>query len=181
MRSIREIYKIGRGPSSSHTIGPERAAKVFAEKYPDADHFEVRLYHSLCMTGKGHGTDRVLEKTFSPNPVDVIFCKEAPEDVSHPNTMDFLAYSNEKLLGTMRAMSIGGGDIRIDGIPENPADEIYPENSFAEVEEFCRFRNMDLAEYVILNEGEEILDFLSEIWNQMKKTINEGLAAVKPV
>ena len=91
MKSIRSLYKIGRGPSSSHTIGPERAARQFRQAHPDAEAFRVTLYESLCKTGKGHGTDRVLYEVLAPLPTEVIFCEETPSDVTHPNTMDFAA------------------------------------------------------------------------------------------
>lgn len=177
MKSIREIYKIGKGPSSSHTIGPERAAKIFREAYPEADRFQVKLYESLCKTGKGHGTDRVLHEVLAPIPTEVLFCEETPPDVTHPNTLDFTAYQNGEICGTMRALSVGGGDIRIEGQTEPEDSEIYPENTFAEVEQFCRFRNLDLAEYVEFNEGSEIWDFLRTIWQAMKQSIQDGLHA----
>lgn len=177
MKSIREIYKIGKGPSSSHTIGPERAAKIFREAYPEADKFQVKLYESLCKTGKGHGTDRVLHEVLTPIPTEVLFCEETPPDVTHPNTLDFTAYQNGEICGTMRALSVGGGDIRIEGQTEPEDSEIYPENTFAEVEQFCRFRNLDLAEYVEFNEGSEIWDFLRTIWQAMKQSIQDGLHA----
>ena len=177
MKSIREIYKIGKGPSSSHTIGPERAAKIFREEHPEADAFQVKLYESLCKTGKGHGTDRVLYEVLSPIPTDVVFCEETPSDVTHPNTMDFAAYRGGELCGTMRAVSVGGGDIRIEGQEELEPPEIYPENTFAEVEQFCRFRNLNLAEYVEFNEGSDIWNFLDTVWQAMKRSVQEGLHA----
>ena len=175
MRSVKEVFKIGRGPSSSHTMGPEKAAQIFKTEHPDADAFQVRLYGSLCKTGKGHGTDRVLYETLAPVPTEVIFCKETPEDVTHPNTMDFTALRDGQPVDVMRAESIGGGDIRIPGRDEGRAEEVYPENSFAEVLEFCQFRTLDLAEYVELTEGPEIRDYLRVVWEQMKTTIREGL------
>ncbi len=177
MKSIREIYKIGKGPSSSHTMGPERAAKLFLKEQPEADRFEAVLYGSLSKTGKGHGTDRVLHETFAPLPVEVIFSEETPENVSHPNTMDLKAFRGNDLLGEIRVQSVGGGDIRIEGRPEDVREEVYPENSFAEVQEFCRYRGLDLAEYVDLTEGKEIREYLRAVWAQMKKTVEEGLQA----
>ena len=177
MKSIREIYKIGKGPSSSHTIGPERAGLRFKERNPDADAFQVKLYGSLCKTGKGHGSDRVLYEVLSPIPTDVLFCEEAPEGVTHPNTMDFFALKNDQIVDTMRAISIGGGDIRVEGESDTESPEIYPENTFAEIEQFCRFRSLDLAEYVEFNEGTEIWDFLMTIWKAMKHSIEEGIQA----
>ncbi len=176
MKSIREIYKIGKGPSSSHTIGPERAAKKLKKRYPDADHYEVRLYESLCKTGKGHGTDRVLYEVLNPVSTDVIFCEESPEDITHPNTMDLFAYKEEQVIGSMRVISVGGGDIHVAGEAKAEQEEYYPENTFAEVEQFCRFRNLDLAEYVEFNEGEEIWEYLEKIWRVMKHSVEEGLS-----
>lgn len=176
MKSIRELYKIGKGPSSSHTIGPERAARRFRETHPDADAFQVRLYESLCKTGKGHGTDRVLHEVLSPIPTKVVFCEETPPDVTHPNTMDFLAFQGGEVVDTARVISVGGGDIQFADLEEETA-EVYPENSFAEVEQFCRFRSLDLAEYVEFNEGHEIWPFLADIWQAMKQSVADGLAA----
>ena len=105
----------------------------------------------------------------------MIFCKETPEDVTHPNTMDFTALKDGQPIDVMRAESIGGGDIRIPGREEGRGEEVYPENSFAEVLEFCQFRTLDLAEYVELTEGPEIRDYLRVVWEQMKTTIREGL------
>ena len=175
MKSIRDIYKIGKGPSSSHTIGPERAAKLFKSEHPDADGFRVVLYGSLSKTGRGHGTDRVLQEVLSPLPTEIIFSEEMPHGVHHPNTMDFFAQKDGRDVDTMRVQSIGGGDIHIEGRDDLELPEIYPENSFAEVEQFCRFRGLDLAEYVEINEGEDIWEFLDEIWRTMKRSVEEGL------
>ncbi len=177
MKSIRDLYKIGKGPSSSHTIGPERAARLFLSLHPEADSFRVSLYGSLSKTGKGHGTDRVLLEVLFPFPTEVIFEQDQPEDVTHPNTLDFTALRQGDVCGTLRVESVGGGEIRVSREVMEPLPEIYPENSFAEVEQFCRFRGLDLAEYVELNEGPEIWDFLAEIWAVMKQSIAEGLKA----
>ena len=177
MKSIREIFKIGKGPSSSHTIGPERAAIHFRSLYPGADAFQVDLFGSLSKTGKGHGTDRVLREVLSPLPTEIVFRKDLPEDVRHPNTMDFTAWKDGAVLGTLRVESIGGGDIRFEGHAGEELPEVYPENSFAEIAQFCRFRGLDLAEYVEINEGDDIWDFLSSIWDVMKQSVREGLAA----
>ena len=175
MKSIREIYKIGKGPSSSHTIGPERAATLFRQQNPQADAFRVKLYGSLSKTGKGHGTDRVLLEVLSPLPTEILFCGDLPN--THPNTMDFEALKDGTVCASMRVESIGGGDIHIPGQELLEAPEVYPENSFAEIEQFCRFRGLDLAEYVEITEGEDIWEFLAVIWQTMKNTIAEGLEA----
>ena len=175
MKSIRSIYKIGKGPSSSHTMGPERAAKLFKERYPQADRFEVTLYGSLSKTGVGHGTDRVIREVLSPIPTEVIFSEET---LSHPNTLDLQAFLGKTELGALRVESIGGGDIRYAGQEAAAEEEIYVEHSFAEIADFCKWRYIDtLSEYVELNEGPEIWDFLMEVWQTMKNAISEGLAA----
>ncbi len=177
MKSIREIYKIGKGPSSSHTMGPERAAKHFKSLYPQAEAFRVVLYGSLSKTGIGHGTDRVIRQVLSPLSVEIEFSKETLTG-SHPNTLDFLAFQNGKELGRLRVESIGGGDIRIPGETTLDSPDIYPENSFAEIADFCKWRYIErLSDYVELNEGEEIWEFLSEVWQVMKQAITDGLAA----
>jgi len=177
MKSIREIYKIGKGPSSSHTMGPERAARLFREKYPEADAFRVVLYGSLSKTGVGHGTDRVIREVLSPLPTEIIFSKEVLTD-SHPNTLDFHALKSGEEIGFLRVESIGGGDIRFPGSKRRDSEEIYIEHSFAEIADFCKWRYIDkLSDYVELNEGPEIWDFLMEVWLTMKNAIAEGLEA----
>ncbi len=177
MKSIREIYKIGKGPSSSHTMGPERASKLFKEQYPQADAFRVILYGSLSKTGVGHGTDRVIREVLSPISTEIVFSKEELTD-SHPNTMDLFAMKDGQQIGTLRIESIGGGDIRVPGQNLLDTPEVYPENSFAEIADFCKWRYIDkLSDYVELNEGEEIWDFLMEVWQTMKQSIQDGLQA----
>ncbi len=177
VKSIREIYKIGKGPSSSHTMGPERAAKLFKEQYPQADSFRVILYGSLSKTGVGHGTDRVVREVLSPLPTEVVFSKEVLQN-SHPNTMDFIALKDGDEIGSLRVESIGGGDIRIPGQPKSDSDEVYIEHSFAEIADFCKWRYIGtLSEYVELNEGPEIWDFLMDVWLTMKQAIADGLSA----
>ena len=177
MKSIREIYKIGKGPSSSHTMGPERASRLFKEQYPQADAFRVILYGSLSKTGVGHGTDSVIREVLSPLPTEIVFSKETLEG-SHPNTMDLFALQNGAQIGKLRIESIGGGDIRVPGETLLDTPEVYPENSFAEIADFCKWRYIDkLSDYVELNEGAEIWDFLMEVWQVMKQSIAEGVVA----
>ena len=178
MKSIRDIYKIGRGPSSSHTMGPETASRTFKGEHPEADRFQVTLYGSLSKTGKGHGTDRAILAAMEPVPTEVIFAKEDPADMKHPNTMDLVAYRDGEESGRMRVYSIGGGDISIEG-RENTSkgeDEIYLENSFAEIRQFCEYRYIDLVEYISINEGEEIWDYLATVWETMKHAVEAGLS-----
>ena len=177
MKSIKEIYKVGKGPSSSHTMGPERAARLFRESYPQADAFRVVLYGSLSKTGVGHGTDRVIRQVLTPLPTDIVFSEEILKGF-HPNTMDFFALQDGNQIGTLRVESIGGGDIRVPGESTLDSPEVYPENSFAEIADFCKWRYFDtVSDYVELCEGEDIWEFLLNIWAIMKQSIADGIAA----
>ena len=134
MKSIRDIYKIGTGPSSSHTMGPARAAVIFRGEHSEADKFQAILYGSLSKTGRGHGTDRAIREALAPVAAEVIFSEREPEDIKHPNTMDLIALRGGEELGRIRVHSIGGGDSVIEGRePEMESEEIYMENSFAEI------------------------------------------------
>lgn len=176
MKSIRDIYKIGKGPSSSHTMGPERAARIFLSEHPEADRIRVILYGSLCKTGIGHGTDRVLMEVLSSVENEIVFSRETPKDVTHPNTIDFFAFKGEEQTGYFRVESVGGGDIVIVGRSADANEEVYPENSFAEIMDFCKWSYVHtLSDYVEMNEGPEIWDFLRQVWETMKKAIHDGL------
>ena len=175
MRSIREIYKTGKGPSSSHTMGPEKAAKVFAAENPGADRFSVTLYGSLAMTGRGHGTDRVIIDALSPVPTEIIWNEDESVPLPHPNTMDFDAFKGGEKTGHMRVMSVGGGDILIEGREEETAPEVYGESTFAEISEYCKKKCIRLSDYVEEKEGAGIWDFLYEVWNTMQDAVAQGL------
>ena len=177
MKSIRDLYKIGKGPSSSHTMGPARAAEIFKSENPDAERYEVVLYGSLAKTGVGHGTDRVLRDVFAPKDVQIIFAEHDPDDLKHPNTLDLSAFTGAEKTVSIRVESIGGGDIVVEGRPGLEPPEVYPENSFAEIAQFCAWRQVSLPQYVEMNEGPEIWDFLKDIWNAMRKEIHDGLSA----
>ena len=177
MKSIREIYKTGKGPSSSHTMGPERAANYFKNAHPQADGFRVILYGSLSKTGVGHGTDRVLREVLAPVPTEIVISDEALPASAHPNTMDLIALKNGAEADRLRVESIGGGDIRIPGQTDSESEEVYVEHSFAEIADFCKWRYIQtLSDYVELNEGPEIWAFLLDVWQTMKQSIDEGLS-----
>ncbi|MBO5023480.1 MAG: L-serine ammonia-lyase, iron-sulfur-dependent, subunit alpha [Clostridia bacterium] len=175
MRSIREIYKIGKGPSSSHTMGPQAAAMNFAKKYPKAAKYKVILYGSLAKTGKGHMTDVAINEVLPATKTEIVFCTDDIE-LPHENTMDFFAYKLDgSEMGHMRIMSIGGGDIEIEGIPNDPKSEVYKENSFEEIAAYCKSKNIRISDYVEENEGEDIWAYLSSVWETMRHAIHEGL------
>lgn len=176
MKSIRDIYKIGKGPSSSHTMGPERACRIFLSEHPDADAFKVLLHGSLASTGRGHGTDRVIREVLSPVPVEIEFILDNPESLPHPNTMDLIAMKNNQQIGAMRVFSVGGGDIRIEGRPiSGDSPEIYQERNFEEIVAYCKHRNIRLSDYIEQMEGPEIWDFLFNVWTTMCDSIQQGL------
>ena len=176
MQSIVKIFKTGVGPSSSHTMGPEKAAQIYKAEHADAKSFKVVLYGSLASTGRGHGTDKVLREVFSPLPVDIEFCHDKSIALPHENTLDFFTADSGVLSNKMRVMSVGGGDIRIEGRSEDKDAEIYPENTFSEIAEYCTAKNLRLSDYVKLREGDKITVYLREIWNRMKSCILDGLS-----
>lgn len=177
MKSLIELYKIGSGPSSSHTMGPEKAARIFKAENEGAERFKVLIYGSLAKTGKGHMTDKAIIKALSPVPTEIEFITHADFILPHPNTIDFLAYKDGQQTTSMRVVSVGGGDIVIDGREEMLAPDIYKENTFEEISKLCKANNIRLSEYIEQCEGKKIWDFLYEIWDGMKHSINEGLTS----
>ena len=176
MESLRELYKVGNGPSSSHTMGPARAAKVFMNRYKEAASFEAILYGSLAATGEGHLTDYIIIKTMEPKPVKITW---KPEDFRpfHPNAMKFIAYDeNEKELGSWTVYSIGGGSIIEEGQARDEVPTIYPHSSMNEVLEVCRKNNWTLSDYVYQYEP-DIKEYLGEILKIMRRTLMNGLVA----
>ena len=174
MRSLRELYRIGKGPSSSHTIGPERACRLFLSENPDADGFRAVLYGSLAKTGIGHGTDRVIRSVLKGAE---IVCDTQKEDLPHPNTMDLIAFRGGRQTAFMRIYSVGGGAIRIEGRPEEKGKEVYPLGSFSEIRAYCEEHSLRLSDYVFETEGEEIRTYLAEVWQAMRAAISAGLKA----
>lgn len=172
MKSLKELYRIGKGPSSSHTIAPERACKLFLSENPQADSFTVTLYGSLAKTGIGHGTDTVIRSVLSP--VRVIFDEET--HVPHPNTMQLLAHKNGAKIAEMRVYSVGGGAIQVEGRADTEGCEVYPLNRLSDIRSYCEERDMRLYDYVFECEGEEIRAYLSDVWTTMKAAIDRGVS-----
>ena len=177
LKTIKDIYRIGRGPSSSHTMGPEKAAKRFLAEHPDADRFEVTLYGSLALTGEGHGTDRVLRETLGGERTEIIFCKVTDFPLPHPNTLDFCAYRQGKLLDRRRVMSVGGGEIVWEGESAPEEEQIYPHNTFSGIEAYCRAERLTLPAYAERFEKPGLREHLASVWETMKASVREGLAA----
>lgn len=175
MKSLKYLYKIGRGPSSSHTMGPDKAARYFKNTYTDADSYKAILYGSLSSTGKGHKTDEAILDVFEGSEIELIFGSGETENLPHENTMEFFAFKDGKEIARERIMSVGGGQIVIEGKPELEEENIYPLRTFGEIAEYCNTHNIRLPEYVEEIEGKEIKAYLLEIWKAMKNSINEGL------
>ena len=170
MRSVKEIYKIGYGPSSSHTIGPTAAAQYFMRVYPDAERYVVTLFGSLAYTGKGHGTDKTLKKVLGEDKTEVVFDKITQK--GHPNAMVFSAVypTGGK---TCEIWSVGGGDIKIAGV-ENTSSDVYSEKNFEQIKARCISENLSLSDYVRLHEP-DACDHMKNVWEVMKAAIREGL------
>lgn len=178
MKSIKEIYRIGTGPSSSHTMGPRKAAEHFLSGHPEAEAFEVELYGSLAATGKGHMTDVAILDTLekSGHPVKLIWKPEVFLPY-HPNGMLFRALDAEgKTLDEWTVYSVGGGAIEGEGLEKEGGDKVYTKNTLSEIMDYCERSGRCYWEYVDQCEGKEINDFLLEVWNTMKNAVERGLA-----
>ena len=172
MRSVRSVYKVGHGPSSSHTVGPYRAAREFRRRYPEADAFQVTLFGSLAFTGAGHGTMKAIRSAI-PN-AEVNMDTET-QDLPHPNTMLFTALKDGKILAQIRAFSIGGGSVRFEGEENSEERELYPEKTFSEILENCRKSNLTIPEFVYSREEPDFREYLREIWHAMRAAVERGL------
>jgi L-serine dehydratase len=174
MQSLKELYKIGNGPSSSHTMGPKKAISIFKEKYKDADRFDIYLYGSLALTGKGHLTDRVITEVLSGYEVNIEFDTKQECKV-HPNTFDMIAYKDGNILDKWRVYSIGGGTINIEGQEILNPEEIYKYTTFNEIKRYCDEQKITLQDYVYQTENEDIKEFLYTVWDAMQTSIKQGL------
>lgn len=178
MESIKQIYRIGYGPSSSHTMGPMRAAKIFLERNSRATRFQVTLYGSLAATGKGHMTDSAILEILTPvAPTRIIW---EPKIVLpfHPNGMLFESFdAQDLLLEAWTVYSIGGGTLANEDFNELKTSEIYGMSTIREIQEHCEKTGLSYWEYVEQCEGPEIWDFLQEVWNIMQQAIHNGLEA----
>jgi len=171
MESLRELYKIGRGPSSSHTMGPDKACKYVLANY-DGDRYEATLYGSLSLTGKGHLTDQSIKDALVN--VEVIFSSKTIEE--HPNTMDIKIYKNDIEIGNERFYSIGGGSILREGEKKTDSKSVYELTKFDDIRDYCEKKNIKLHDFVYEVEGEEIKEYLKEVWTVMKNSVKLGLS-----
>ncbi|MBE6038109.1 MAG: L-serine ammonia-lyase [Anaerofustis stercorihominis] len=176
MKSLRELYKIGKGPSSSHTMGPFNACLKFRADNPDCDSYKVILYGSLSKTGKGHMTDEAVREAFAPKNVEIVFSDDELSENDHPNTMDIFAVSDGTVTDSRRVYSVGGGSTEIKGETASASEDIYPLDTYTEIASYCKHNNMRISDYVFMYEDEGIKDYLHEVWRAMKQSIDEGLS-----
>lgn len=173
MKSIKEIYKIGHGPSSSHTLGPKLAAEYVDNKYKDSDYIEVTLYGSLSLTGRGHLTDYIIYETLKDK-CKVIF--DNSFDIEHPNTLKFKVYKNNVLIGEETVYSIGGGFIKIKGEKEEESLDLYKETTFDEIKRTIKEKNISLSDYIYSIEDSSFKEYLDLVYNTMLNSIENGIS-----
>ncbi|OJV86456.1 MAG: L-serine ammonia-lyase [Bacteroidia bacterium 44-10] len=180
MQSIRELYRIGNGPSSSHTMGPKKAAAMFSEDHPEAKKFVVTLYGSLAATGKGHLTDEAILGVLEPVAPTTIDWLPKTFLPFHPNALKLEAYDgNDRTIASQTVYSVGGGKIsdgeKTIGVTGNEGKDIYPMTTMTAVMEWCEKTGKSYWEYVEEHEDREIWDYLAEVWKVMKAAVERGL------
>lgn len=175
MESLRELYKIGVGPSSSHTMGPQRAALKVKETYPQATYYEVFLHGSLALTGKGHLTDYIIEETLGKENVKIHFVSDRLP--KHPNGMVFEVYQNDKLLDKITVYSVGGGALMYDNSDLQPSKRVYPHNNLTEILDYCDHKGINLYNYTLEYEDEHFKAYLFEVLDAMFACVESGLSS----
>lgn len=176
MKSIRDIYKIGKGPSSSHTMGPQKAAQTYLEHHPEARSFHVTLYGSLAATGRGHLTDVAIYDALGKAGTTEIEWQPKTFLPGHPNGMTIaMTDGNGGRHDEWTFYSIGGGSITCDKLPADTEAELYPLNSMTELLNWCNTNNRSYWEYVMEHEDNDIWDYLKEVWEAMCASIERGL------
>ncbi len=177
MKTLKELYRIGRGPSSSHTMGPQHAAEIFLEKCNDAAKYVVTLYGSLAATGKGHMTDQAIGDVLKGHGQLEIRWEPQTFLPYHPNGMRFQAYdSQQNLLNDWTVFSVGGGALSEGkGFDKFDVAETYAYPNLTEIMKWCYDNGRNYWEYVEMCEQKDIWDYLGEVWNAMKQSISNGL------
>ena len=175
MDSLKELFKIGCGPSSSHTMGPERAAKKFGKENENAHSFRVELYGSLAATGKGHLTDWIIEETLKPRKTEIVWMPEYVHPY-HTNGMKFIALDeNGNNLNEWLVFSVGGGTIKDLSDSGSKTEEVYKLNKLEDIIKWCKENNKELWQYVEECEGKEIWNHLKDILDTMHNAVSEGI------
>lgn len=176
MESIRELFRIGNGPSSSHTMGPKRAAEMFLARHPDAAAFEVELYGSLAATGKGHLTDAAILSVLSPVAPAEIVWKPGEFLPFHPNGMVFKSFdAQHNLAERWEIFSVGGGALASEEMKPADKEQVYDMHYIYDIKNYCDQKGLAYWEYVEQREGAEIFDYLDHVFTVMCRSIEEGL------
>ena len=180
MKSIKEIYRIGTGPSSSHTMAPRKAAEIFLQRHPEAASFQVTLYGSLAATGKGHMTNVAIVEVLQPHaPVEIIWEPKVFLPF-HPNGMKFVALNGAgDILDEWTVYSIGGGALaeESDGAQSVNTPDVYELSHLSDILKWCERSGRNYWEYVKECEESDIWDYLAEVWKAMRESIRRGLDA----
>ena len=176
MKTLKELYRIGIGPSSSHTMGPRNAAEQFLARHPEAKSFEVTLYGSLAATGKGHMTDKAILDTLEPHaPVNL---KWEPQFFLpfHPNGMLFKSKNEQgKVTDEWTVYSVGGGALAEEGDSTMASPDIYDMTTMSQILNWCERTGRSYWEYVQQCENSDIWDYLHEVWKTMQEAVERGL------
>ncbi len=172
MKSIKSVFKIGQGPSSSHTVGPYRAGILAKKRFPEANQFEVTLYGSLAFTGVGHGTEKAILNAL---PNSIVKNDLSVTNLPHPNTMKFVAKKGSDVLGEIIVLSVGGGSIQVVGEDAEESLEVYPQKNFTEIMSECLDKDITISELIYSVEGYAIKDYLKEMWEAMQACVEAGL------
>ncbi len=176
MKSIRELYRIGTGPSSSHTMGPRYAATIFSQRNPKVASYEVTLYGSLAATGRGHLTDVAIEEVLSPIAPVTILWEPQVFLPFHPNGMRFRALDAAgAVTDEWVVYSVGGGQLAEEGAAADESQEVYSMNTLTDILEWCQRTGRTYWEYVEECEGPEIWDYLAEVWRTMRAAVERGI------
>ena len=173
MKSLQQLYKIGVGPSSSHTMAPVKAVERFLSEHDGCDSYVVTLYGSLALTGKGHGTDTAVTKAFGNRSVKIVF--DYDTKCAHPNTMTLSGYVDGAEESSMQVLSVGGGDIRVVGEQYVESRDVYPQENFQQIKDYCKQNNIRYWQYALRFEGDGITDYMRTVWRTMNECIDQGL------
>ena len=146
MKTIKEIFRIGIGPSSSHTMGPRKAAELYFERFPDAEGYRVTLYGSLSATGKGHMTDRAVLDVLTEEKTEIVWSKEFLD--FHPNGIMFECREGDRYTNPWTVFSIGGGALAEEGKSTISLPELYDLNTMTEILQYCEWSGKSYWEYV---------------------------------
>jgi L-serine dehydratase len=174
MESIKELFRIGRGPSSSHTMGPDRAAQQYKNKHPKVKSFKVTLYGSLALTGKGHLTDVAIINELKPANVEIIWKMDEAKEF-HPNALEFEVADKNSNPDKWLVYSVGGGKIVDDKNKNSKPANIYSQKNMQDVLNYYKETGKTFWELVFETEGDEIKDYLHKVWEVMKKAISNGI------